>query len=47
LCGGPSYVVSISPWVAAAIADAAYRDAIGYRPRMQWESVACSWGRKR
>lgn len=34
-------------WVAAAIADAAYRDAIGYRPRMQWESVACSWGRKR
>jgi len=38
---------SISPWAAVAIASGAYRDAIGCRPRMQWESAACSWGRKR
>ena len=31
----------------SAIANAAYRDAIGYRPPMRWESVMCSWGRKR
>src|SRR5215472_2323903 len=44
---GPSCAVSISPWAAAANAGGGCRNAIGCRPRMRWESAACSWGRRR
>lgn len=47
LCDGPWCAVSTSPWAGAASASGGCRGAIGYRPRMRWESAVCSWGRRR